>query len=88
MAGLRLGGGEQPLQQHVLWSPSSTASALPPHTYFQYTSLVHFLAAGGYQNPYDDGRGSVSNIDHWGHHHDRMSAGIVRDVATHVKAEG
>eukprot|EP00955_Chlamydomonas_euryale_P043584 352629-Chlamydomonas_euryale.AAC.6 len=38
----------------------------------QFTSLVHFLASGAYQNPYDDGLHSVSNVDHWKHDYLRM----------------
>lgn len=35
-------------------------------TRYQYTSLLHFLAAGRYQHPYDDGQRSVTNKNQWG----------------------
>lgn len=51
-----------------------------PYLFAQYTSLVHFLASGHYQNPYDDGRRSVSNVDHWGHNYERLYSGVTRKV--------
>ncbi|GAX85020.1 hypothetical protein CEUSTIGMA_g12440.t1, partial [Chlamydomonas eustigma] len=57
-------------------------------TRYQYTSLIHFLAAGGYQNPYDDGHHSVSSVSHWGHDYARMYKGVSKSVKKHMSKNG
>jgi hypothetical protein len=50
---------------HALPSSFPSPDLPPQHASLQYTSLIHFLASGYYQNPYDDGNKSVTNINHW-----------------------
>mmetsp|Transcript_5297 Transcript_5297/g.16036 ORF Transcript_5297/g.16036 Transcript_5297/m.16036 type:complete len:215 (+) Transcript_5297:2769-3413(+) len=52
---------------------------------YQFTSLVHFLASGAYQNPYDDGLHSVSNVDHWKHDYLRMYRGKLQPSMIEVQ---
>jgi hypothetical protein len=50
----------------------------------QYLSLIHFLASGGYQNPYGDsrrrGNRSVTHVDHWDHDWVQYYDGVVQQI--------
>ncbi|GAX79272.1 hypothetical protein CEUSTIGMA_g6712.t1 [Chlamydomonas eustigma] len=57
-------------------------------TRYQYTSLIHFLAAGGYQNPYDDGHHSVSSVSHWDRNYPMLYKGVPSLVNKHMNKNG
>ncbi|GAX75132.1 hypothetical protein CEUSTIGMA_g2576.t1 [Chlamydomonas eustigma] len=59
---------------------------------YHYLSLIHFLASGGYQNPYGDvrrkGNRSVTHVDHWDHDWDQYYKGVVKQINGYLNGRG